>query len=60
VCAHHGYPLYPIPGANIFLTAEDETTPDGAITCKQISEADALRLAGHGLVWLGKLAELLG
>jgi hypothetical protein len=59
VCAHHGYPLYPLPGANIFLTAEDESTPDGTIECKQISEATALRIAGHGLSWLSKLAELL-
>lgn len=59
MCAHHGYPLYPLPGANIFLTASDESTPDGAITCQQISEAQALRIAGHGLSWLSKLAELL-
>jgi hypothetical protein len=49
-----------LPGGNIFLTAEDETTPDGTIQCKQITEADALRLAGHGLAWLSRLAELIG
>jgi len=55
VCAHHGYPFYPLPGANIFLTAADESTPDGAIECTQISEADALRIAGEGLRWLARL-----
>ena len=60
MCAHHGYPFYPLPGANIFLTAEDESTPDGLIECKQITEAQALRYGGEGLRWLGRLAELLG
>jgi hypothetical protein len=59
VCAHHGYPLYPLPGANIFLTAQDESTPDGQIECTQISEAEALRLAGNGLRILSRLGELL-
>jgi hypothetical protein len=48
-----------LPGANVFLTAEDESTPDGAITCVQITEEKALRIAGHGILWLGRLLELL-
>jgi hypothetical protein len=44
----------------VFLTNNDETTPDGAITCTQITEERALRIAGEGLRWLGRLAELIG
>ena len=57
MCAHHGYPLYPLPGGNVFLTAEDESTPDGAIECRQITEAQALRIAAEGARWLARLAE---
>lgn len=59
MCAHHGYPFYPLPGANIFLTASDESTPDGAIECTQITEARALHIAGEGLRFLSRLVELL-
>ena len=59
MCEHFGYPLIPLPGANIFLTAQDESTPDGAIRCKRITEIEALRLAGDGARLLSRLAELL-
>lgn len=44
----------------MFLTAEDETTPDGAIQCKQITEATALHYATSALRTLSKLTEVLG
>lgn len=59
MCEHQGYPLYPLPGGNVFLTNNDESTPDGAIVCTQITTEHALRIAGEGLRWLGRLAELL-
>lgn len=39
------------------MTNEDESTPDGAIECHQITELEALRFAGEGIRWLARLAE---
>jgi hypothetical protein len=48
VCVSDGYPLVEVPGANVFYTDHDLSTPqrpDGsrAISCKQVSVEQALR-----------------
>ena len=58
MCVHHGYPLYPLPGGNIFFTAEDESTPDGVVECKPLNAYEALKDAGQGLRYLSRFAEL--
>lgn len=54
---HEGYPLVTLPGANVFYTDEDLTTPDGVIRCKQISTAQLIYDATKVGRWLDKLAE---
>jgi hypothetical protein len=60
VCTHQGFPLVVLPGANIFFTDRDETSPDGVITCKPIDPARA----GYDIVKVSRLllrlAELAG
>jgi len=40
---HEGFPLVTLPGANVFYTNEDLSTPDGAIRCRQINTELELR-----------------
>ena len=43
----------------MFLTAQDESTPDGAIECHQITELEAVHYATSALRTLSKLVEIL-
>lgn len=57
---HEGYPLAPLPGANVFITDSDLSTPPDSegnrlISCKQISSVEAARLAYNALRILSKL-----
>jgi hypothetical protein len=58
---HQGFPLVTLPGGNVFFTNEDLSTPDGVITCKQISPGRSLYDAVKAAKYLARIAaELFG
>lgn len=61
MCVHHGEPLIPIPGANVFLTDSDLTTPvldDGSqlVTCRKLTHHEEIVLFWKGL----RILQILG
>lgn len=48
-----------LPGANVFFTDEDLSTPDGLISCKRVDEGRALYDIVKAARYLVRLAELL-
>lgn len=57
---HEGYPLAPLPGANVFITDTDLSTPPDSegnrlISCKPISSVEAGRIAWSALRLLSRL-----
>ncbi len=64
VCVNDGFPLVGVPGAQVYFTDHDETTPlrpDGsrAISCKPIDELGVVRKVVSAARTLGRLGELV-